>query len=190
MLFKHKSYKLEALVNIEKLIRNVAIERNLYLEQLKDISELQAQWKSIPEEWNLIEITEHLFWAEEGGIFGMWKSIHSIREGQMSRTVASNHKDMPIEQIIELTWQAKETVPESAAPRMGGTLSFWLASLHSLQGVLEKFGEYLQEDELRCQSQPHPISGALDFQQRFEFLAFYISRHREQCKKILIDLTL
>ena len=120
----------------------------------------------------------------------MWKSIQAIREGQMPRTVDSNHKDMSIEQIIEFTWQAKEAVPKSAAPCIGGTLYFWLASLHSLQEVVEKFGEYLHEDELRIQSQPHPISGVLDFQQRFEFLAFHISRNREQCKILLIDLTL
>jgi|UniRef100_UPI00404A237B hypothetical protein len=177
-------------MEIEKLIQNVALERNLYLEQLKGISELQAQWKSIPEEWNLIEITEHLFWSEQGGIFGMWKSILAIRAGQMERTLDSKHKDMPIKQIIDLTWQVKETVPEMAAPRMGGALSFWIASLNSLQEVLQAFGEILQEDELRYQSQPHPISGALDFKQRLEFLAFHISRHREQCKKLLNELPL
>lgn len=157
---------------------------------MNEISESLAQWKLLPEEWNLIEITEHLYWAEQGGILGMWKSTQAIREGQMSRTVDSDHKDMSIEQIIELTWHAKEVVPVSALSRMGGTLSFWLASLHSLQEVLEKFGEYLHEDELRIQSQPHPISGAKNFQQRFEFLAFHISSHREQCKKLLMDSTL
>ena len=40
-------------------------------------------------------------------------------------------KQQIIEQIIEFTWQAKEAVPKSAAPCIGGTLYFWLASLHS-----------------------------------------------------------
>jgi hypothetical protein len=91
---------------------------------------------------------------------------------------------MPIEKIIERTWKTKETAPPSAAPRMGGTLAFWIASLNSLQPILNSFGSYLHEDELKIQSLPHPISGALDFQQRLEFLAFHIARHREQCEKI------
>ncbi len=175
---------------IENLINDVFLERKLFVEQLRDISEAQAQLKSKPEDWNLIEITEHLFWAEQGGIFGMWKTINAIREGQMERKVDSKHNNMPIQQIIELTWQTKEIVPPSAAPRLGGTLSFWIASLNSLQDVLNAFGSVLQENELRIQSQPHPISGALDFQQRFEFLAFHISRHREQCTQLINKINL
>ena len=177
---------------IENLVNSVSTERKLYSDQLINISEAQAQWKPKPEDWNLIEITEHLFWAEQGGIFGMWKTINAIREGNMERILDSKHKEMPIQQIIELTWQTKEIVPPSAAPRMGGTLSFWVASLNSLQDVLNAFGGDLQDNELRFQSQPHPISGALDFQQRFEFLSFHISHHREQCAKLIkeIDSTL
>lgn len=92
---------------------------------------------------------------------------------------------MSIEQIIDLTWQPKEVVPEIAAPRLGGPLSFWTASFNSLQRVLDSFGQDLQEDELRMQAQPHPISGALDFHQRLEFLRFHIDRHREQVAQIL-----
>jgi len=48
-------------VEIEELIRNVALEQKLYKEQLKGISEFQAQRKSKPEYWSFLEITEHLF---------------------------------------------------------------------------------------------------------------------------------
>ena len=60
--------------------------------------EVQATWKPEPQVWNIIEITEHLFWAEQGGIFGMWKTLYAIRGGNMVRTYDSIHKDMPIEQ--------------------------------------------------------------------------------------------
>jgi len=170
---------------IQKLVQDVSIARSLYLDQIANLSEIQAQWKPGPEAWNIIEITEHLFWAEQGGIFGMWKTLYAIRTGKIVRNYESNHKDMSIEQIIQLTWQPKEEVPSVAAPRLGGTLSFWKASLQSLQVVLDAFGEDLQEDELRVQAQAHPISGALDFHQRFEFLRFHIDRHREQVSQLL-----
>ena len=48
---------------IENLVNSVSTERKLYSDQLINISEAQAQWKPKPEDWNLIEITEHLFWA-------------------------------------------------------------------------------------------------------------------------------
>jgi hypothetical protein len=58
---------------VQKLIGEVSSARKAYLNQIKNISEIQAQWKPEPEVWSVIEITEHLFWAEQGGIAGMWK---------------------------------------------------------------------------------------------------------------------
>ena len=140
--------------------------------------------------WNVIENTEHLFWAEHGGIYGMWKTLHAIREGNYERTFASIHKDMPIEQVIALTWKEKEEVPAVAAPRLGGTLAFWKSSFNSLQEILRAFGGDLQEGELRVQAHPHPLSGALDFQQRLEFLRFHIDRHRGQVSRLMEGMSM
>jgi hypothetical protein len=173
---------------IENLVQDIAIQRNIFLDQLVSISELQAQWKPKPEEWSISEITEHLFWAEQGGILGMWKTIHAVRECKIERKFDSIHYGMPIEQIIDLTWQLKEIVPAVAAPRLGGPLSFWTASLNNLQQVLTAFGQDIKDDELRIQAHPHPISGAMDFHQRFEFLAFHLARHRNQCTNRITEM--
>lgn len=170
---------------IQKLIEDVSTARAIYLEKIASITEVQAQWKPDSEVWNIIEVTEHLFWAEQGGIFGMWKTLHAIRDGNVIRTFESPHKNMLIEQVIDMTWQPKEKVPAVAAPRLGGPLSFWKSSLNSLQAVLSAFGEDLEVDELKLQAHPHPISGALDFQQRIEFLRFHINRHQEQVVQLL-----
>ncbi|MFM6926747.1 MAG: DinB family protein [Ferruginibacter sp.] len=170
---------------VANLVQQVGVERKMYIDQLVNVSETQAQWKLKPEDWNLAEITEHLFWAEQGGIFGMWKTIDAIREGRAERVFESVHKDMTVQQIIDLTWQPKETVPAVAAPRLGGPLKYWIAALDSLQQQLAAFGQHLHNDELRIQAHPHPISGAMDFQQRFEFLGFHLARHRNQCANVL-----
>ena len=173
---------------VEKLIRDVAITRKNYIDQIEHYTQEQAQWKPASEEWNMVEITEHLFWAEQGGILGMWKSIDAIRDGKMERKFESINQDLPIEKIIELTWQDKEKVPPIAAPRLGGPLSFWCTSLNSLQPLLEAFGNHLKNDELRLQAHPHPISGPLDFQQRFEFLNFHLNRHRAQVSRLIKEM--
>jgi hypothetical protein len=134
---------------VKKLIQEVSTARKAYLNQIKNISEMQAHWKPSSEVWSVVEITEHLFWAEHGGIAGMWKTIHAIREGKIDRKFESIHQDMPIEQIIDLTWKPKEIVPSVAAPRLGGPLHFWTISLDSLQKVLDAFGSDLKENELR-----------------------------------------
>ena len=170
---------------VAKLIEDVATARNSYLKQIESVSEETAQWKPNPDEWNIVEITEHLFWAEQGAIFGMWKTIKAIRNGKADRRFESDHQGMSIEKIIKLTWKEKEQVPAVAAPRMGGALSFWSASFKSLQSVLKEFGHDLKDDELRLLAHPHPISGAMDFQQRLEFLRFHINRHKGQVSALL-----
>jgi DinB superfamily len=173
---------------VEELIRDISSARKKYINQVERYTQDQAQWKPVPDEWNMVEITEHLFWAEQGGILGMWKSIDSIRNGKMERKYESIHQDMPIEEIIELTWQPKEKVPAVAAPRLGGPLSFWCNSLNNLQPLLESFGRHLKNEELKLQAHPHPISGPMDFQQRLEFLRFHLDRHREQVSLLIREM--
>lgn len=174
---------------VQKLIQDVSASRSMYINQINEITESQAQWKPGPDAWNITEITEHLFWAEHGGIAGMWKTLHAIREGKIESKHESIHQNMPIEQIIDLTWQPKEIVPAVAAPRLDGPLAFWIISLNSLQELLDAFGKDLNENELRLQAHPHPISGALDFNQRIEFLRFHIDRHRGRVTEILSEVS-
>lgn len=172
----------------QSLIQQVSKDRAAFLLQISQLTDAQAQWKPNPDAWNMIEITEHLYWAEQGAIFGMWKTLYAIRAGKFERTFESNHKEMPIDEIISLTWKPKEIVPAVAAPRLGGPIGFWIAALDGLQHLLESFGQYIEDDELRLQAHPHPISGAMDFQQRLEFLSFHILRHKEQCTQLMAEM--
>lgn len=173
---------------VKQLIQVVSIARQAYILPLQTLSESHALWKPSSEDWCITEITEHLFWAEQGGILGMWKTLHAIRDGKMERTFESIHKNMSVEELVERTWQPKEKVPAVAAPRMGGTIAFWRVSLESLQSILEAFGNDLSNEELRIQAHPHPISGPMDFQQRLEFLRFHINRHASQVAELLRKL--
>ena len=119
-------------------------------------------------------------WNVENG------SCHQRRQNE--RKYDSIHKDLPIQEVIDLTWQSKEIVPAMAAPRLGGPLMFWIVSLNSLQEILHAFGQDLQDDELRLQAHPHPISGAMDFHQRLEFLSFHLNRHRGQVSALLAEM--
>jgi len=173
---------------VHQLISEVDHSRNHYISIINNLTQEKAVFKKTEDVWNIVDITEHLFWAEQGGIYGMWKTLHAIREGKMEKIYESVHKDLPIQKLIELTWKPKEIVPAVAAPRLGGILVFWQHSLLSLQGVLEAFGKDLKQDELRIQAHPHPISGAMDFHQRLEFLAFHIDRHALQAQAVIDSL--
>jgi len=167
-----------------QLLNQVAIARQNYIAALDDFNELQSQWRPSIESWNAIEITEHLFWAEQGGILGMWKTLLGVRAGTVNYEESSSNDGLSIEAVIEQTWKAKEVVPAIAAPRMGGPLPFWTSALSGLQPILEKFGDILNDDDLSKKSHPHPISGPLTFGQRLEFLRFHIDRHRMQVENL------
>lgn len=170
---------------VHQLIAETGKSRTNYISIIKHLSQEKASFKKAEDEWSIVDITEHLFWAEHGGILGMWKTLQAIREGKMEKTFDSIHKDLPIQNLIDLTWKPKEIVPAVAAPRFGGMLVFWQYSFLSLQEVLQAFGNDLQEHELRIQAHPHPISGAMDFHQRLEFLSFHIDRHAIQAQEII-----
>ena len=174
----------------DQLLQQVALARQQYIASVADINEQQAQWKPSPDSWNAVEITEHLFWAEQGGILGMWKTLLGIRAGTVSYEGTSSNDGLPIDEIIRLTWKEKEIVPPVAAPRMGGPLGFWASALAGLQSSLDAFGELLTDEELSMKAHPHPISGPMTFGQRLAFLRFHIDRHRGQVETLKTSLTM
>ncbi len=172
------------MITAQQFLKEVADARRRYLAAVADFDESQAQWKPSPNGWNAVDITEHLFWAEQGGIVGMWKTLLGIRAGTLSYEGISPNDGLSIDEIIRQTWQEKEIVPAVAAPRMGGPLVFWSSALAGLQPILETFGEALSDNDLSIKAHPHPISGSMTFGQRLAFLRFHIDPHRVQVEKL------
>ena len=54
---------------VKRLINDVEAARSRYLNKVNTLSQQQALWKPSPEVWNVVEITEHLFWAIENRFF-------------------------------------------------------------------------------------------------------------------------
>lgn len=171
-------------MSAQQLTQAVAKAREHYLAVVANLTDEQAVWKPTPDSWNAVDITEHLFWAEHGGILGMWKTLLAIRAGTLSYEDNRPHEGLPIEEVIRLTWKEKEEVPAVAAPRLGGPLAFWVSNLHGLQATLNDFGHLLSAEELMRTAHPHPISGPLSFGQRLDFLRFHIDRHRGQVERL------
>ena len=173
---------------LTSLLADVAEARARYVATVRDISETDANWKPDPESWNVVQITEHLFWAEQGGILGMWKLLKAKRARQPGWSGELVHRGLSVEEIVARTWQPKEIVPAVAAPRLGGPLAFWVLSLDSLQPLLQAFVSDFADDDPESLIHPHPISGPLDVRQRLEFLRFHIDRHHGQVNALKTSL--
>ena len=171
---------------LDQLLSDVAAARSSYINKVAALTEEQAHWKPAPDVWSAVENTEHLYWAEHGGIWGMWRAFHAKRAGTPIWEGERIHNGLPIEEIVARTWQPKEVVPAVAAPRMGGPSAFWLSALTSLQEPLSDLADALADEELDTLIHPHPISGPLNIRQRFEFLRFHIDRHRNQVGRLWV----
>lgn len=172
------------MTKIEILLRAISVARQNYLEKVNQLTEQQAQWKPSPDVWNAVQITEHLFWAEQGGILSIWKALQAKSEGKVVWEGERIHAGKTMETIIEQTWKEKEEVPVVAAPRLGGPIAYWKAMLLSLEQVLTELEKELLEDDLATMTPPHPISGPFDIHQRLEFIRFHLERHLGQLLEI------
>jgi hypothetical protein len=166
------------------LLNEVAMARTAFLSSATGLTSSQALFKPSEDSWCITENVEHLFWAEHGGINGMWKTFEAYKNNKPIYTGELVHHGLPIERIIEKTWKEKEIVPEVAKPRLGGPVEFWTVSLQNLQNDLADLARALDGQDLEKIIHPHPISGPLNVVQRFEFLRFHLNRHQNQIKKI------
>jgi hypothetical protein len=172
------------MTSLDQLLTDVAEARTQYINEVKKLTEEQAHWKPSPDVWNATENTEHLYWAEHGGIWGMWRAFHAKQAGTPIWEGELIHKGLSADEVVARTWQEKEQVPAIAAPRMGGPAVFWLSALASLQQPLTDLAHALANEDLEAIIHPHPISGPIDIRQRFEFLRFHIDRHRNQVMRL------
>lgn len=173
---------------IQHLIESVNFARQTFRSKVSKLTEQEAQWKPSPEVWSVVEITEHLFWAEQGGILSIWKALQANREDKAIWQGEKIHAGKDIEAIIAETWREKEFVPAVAAPRFGGPINYWSAMLQSLEYILKDLGKELSDNDLAIMTLPHPISGPFDIQQRLEFLTFHINRHLSQVEALHRDI--
>lgn len=166
------------------LLPQVSAARTEFIKAASGLTEEQATFKPTPESWCVTENVEHMFWAEHGGINGMWKTLEAFKNDKPVFTGQRIHHGLSIEEVVSKTWKEKELVPEVAKPRLGGPLEFWIISLQNLQPLLEALSKAMNGYDLEKIIHPHPLSGPLNVMQRFEFLRFHLNRHQKQIENI------
>jgi hypothetical protein len=170
--------------NLHLLINQVAEARHQFISAASGLSFSQSQFKPSEEVWSVVDNVEHMVWAEQGGINGMWKTLEGIKNSTPIWKGEAIHHGLSIEAIIEKTWRPKEQVPETAKPRWGGPVEFWITSLENCQALLQKLDAALEGHDPERIIYPHIISGPLNVIQRMEFLRFHLQRHQRQIENL------
>ena len=173
---------------VQRLIEEIEQAREVFLASIRTLSPEFSIFKPEPEIWSVLEITEHIARAEQSGVMGMWKALDGFRKNEPVWIGEMIHQGLSIEEVVKKTWQAKEKVPEIAAPRWGGSLDYWIATLRSQKYVLLDLGQALTGINLEEVIYPHPISVPLNLRQRLEFLRFHLDRHRDQIERLKLEM--
>jgi hypothetical protein len=169
---------------LDPLLRAVAVARQQFIHVASDLTIEQAQFKSSPDIWSVVDNVEHMVWAEMGAINGMWKTFDAMKQNKPMWQGEAIHHGLPIERIIELTWKEKEQVPEIAKPKWGGPVEYWIIALNNCQPLLEELCHTMRGYDPEKIIYPHVISGPLNVVQRLEFLRFHLNRHQLQIENI------
>ena len=168
---------------VGRLIALVERERASLLDLVEPLDETQCAFRPTLAQWNVVEVLEHLYLAEIGGIAKIWAALLDVRAGRPWGG-AMPHKGRSIEDVIDRTWKAKEVAPPVATPHIGGPKAAWVSALRSLTSPLRDLAGELQDEELDQVVFPHALSGPLDARQRLEFLRFHMERHSAQIHRI------
>ena len=173
-----------ALARVDELVARIEVSRIALIDEVSGLTEMQTKFNPSENEWSILEITEHIVWAEQIGICGMFNAINGIKNNKPIWEGVSPNKGLSIEQIVEKTWQPKEKVPKVAEPRWGGSIEFWIYSLYNCSNLLRGLLFHSSSVNLNLAIYPHPISGPMDVIQRLEFLSFHLERHKNQVKRV------
>ena len=172
------------MTKLKSLLNSVSVARQQFVQTASGLTHKQSQFKPSAESWSVVDNVEHMFWAELGGINGMWKTLEGIKNNKPIWTGEAIHHGLPIETIIEKTWKEKEQVPEIAKPKWGGPVHYWIGALNGCQPLLELLCNDLEGHDPEKIIYPHIISGPLNVIQRLEFLRFHLNRHQRQIENI------
>jgi hypothetical protein len=172
---------------LDHLADSVEQARQRFLDPLTGLSPEQAAFRVEPNAWSIAQVTEHLVHAEAGGINLIWRAAEGVARGTPVWSGESPNRGLSIGEVVERTWQPRETSPESALPRIGGPFPYWAAALRGCSGLLLELKSALLGLTLEDVIYPHAISGPLDARQRLEFLAFHLDRHARQVTGIMTN---
>jgi len=173
---------MELIVN--KLVSRIEKSRSRFIQSINGLNKEQVQFKISTQEWSVLEITEHITWAEQIGVCGMFSAIEGLKSGQPIWEGISPNAGKSIEQIIAETWEVKEKVPKAAEPRWGGSIDYWIASLKNCKHLLDELISQADQVDLEKAIYPHPISGPMNVLQRLDFLRFHLDRHQAQVEGV------
>lgn len=171
------------IVPVEKQFNLIEGQRNELLGQVSRLSHQQQNFKPSPKEWSILQVLNHLVYAETNTVKYMTKKIQGIATAEKSGAYA---KFRLLTLNMFLRSPLKFKAPKAALPVQEDVYVFdnvkkqWDDVRLQFKKILDQLGN-ADADKLIFK---HPISGKFNIYQTMSFLQEHIEHHRKQIKRI------
>ena len=167
------------------LINDIVGNRDRLLEELRDLTPAQWEFRPTPESWSIFEVTEHVALVE-GGIARMLEGRLFAQTATMEQNAETAGKDSLVVDAMRDREQ-KRPAPEFVRPRRK-----WPTPPEAVAALVDARARTVAQlgketRNLRDYCAPHPSFQTLDGHQWVLFLVAHAERHLSQIQEIKAD---
>lgn len=174
------------IVPVEKQFKSIEEQRKILLDEISKLSHTQQNFKPSPESWSILQVVNHLLYAETNIVKYMLKKMQGIA------TVEKAGVQAKVRSIVLNTFlksPLKFKAPKAAMPKQDEVYIFENLSKQWSE-VRAEFGKIL--DQLNPADAEkllfkHPISGKFNIYQTMSFMREHIEHHKKQIQRIKVS---
>lgn len=171
------------IVLIEKRFREIEAQRNTLLDDVAKLSHACQNFKPAPEAWSILQVLNHLIYAETNTVKYMNKKMLGITGVKKAGAMASV-RSVVLNAFLRSPLKFK--APKAALPVMEDVYVFdnlrkqWNDVRAQFSKILDRIGTADAEKLVF----KHPISGKFNIYQTMSFLEEHIEHHKKQIGRI------
>ena len=171
------------IVPVEKQFKRIEEHRKSLLDEISKLSHTQQNFKPAPESWSILQVVNHLLYAETNVVKYMLKKIQGISTVEKAG-VQAKFRSLLLNTFLKSPLKFK--APKAAMPAQ--------EEVHIFENLLKQWNETRAEfGKILDQLNPadaekllfkHPISGKFNIYQTMSFMQEHIAHHIKQISRI------
>jgi hypothetical protein len=160
--------------------------RDQFFAAIVDVSQKQATFKPVPEQWSILELAEHIAISDESLRALIRRALDKPAQPELMEQVQAN--DHRYRREFRPHPKGVNKAPESLCPHdRFKTLAEAAAEFKKQrEGTIAYTRE--THDELRSHMSPHPVFGPMDAYQWLVACALHVESHTHQIEELKKDL--
>lgn len=174
------------IVPVEKQFKSIEEQRKNLLDEIAKLSHTQQNFKPAPEAWSILQVVNHLLYAETNVVKYMLKKIQGIATVEKAG-VQAKVRSAVLNTFLKSPLKFK--APKAAMPAQEEVYIFenLRRQWNEVRAEFGKILDQLNPADAEKLLFKHPISGKFNIYQTMSFLQEHIAHHIRQIGRIKSD---